>query len=84
MSSPHELSEYEANFYYAGISPGGGGPKLVYRTSTDVFQEPEGPKAYKRLMRLCCVDDDHALGKDRLWDRVAGQVSNYFNLAPIN
>ena len=69
-SDPHEPSRIEAHLYYAGLRPKGRGPKLVYRDSSDVYEEPSGPEEYKRLMRLVAVPDDHEFGKDRLWDRV--------------
>ncbi|KIO20956.1 hypothetical protein M407DRAFT_10635 [Tulasnella calospora MUT 4182] len=50
-STPYEVSKIEANLYYAGVRANGRGPKLVYRTSGDKFEEPSGPEAYKRLMR---------------------------------
>ncbi|TFY57033.1 hypothetical protein EVG20_g8701 [Dentipellis fragilis] len=50
------------------------GPKLVYRTSSDEFVELHGPEAYTRLMKLICIDEDHELGKDGLWDIVRDQT----------
>ncbi|KAF8884562.1 hypothetical protein CPB84DRAFT_1816945 [Gymnopilus junonius] len=61
-STPYEVPKIEANFYYAGVGPNGRGPKLIYRTSDDIFEEPSGPEAYRRLMRL--------FGQDGMWDRV--------------
>ncbi|KAH8991832.1 hypothetical protein EDB83DRAFT_2534913 [Lactarius deliciosus] len=72
--SPHEVPKGEANLYYAGLSPNGRGPKLIYRTSDDKFIEAEGPRAYKRLMRLCPVPEDHELGQDGRWDCIRDQV----------
>ncbi|KAH9180786.1 hypothetical protein EDB89DRAFT_2110805 [Lactarius sanguifluus] len=72
--SPHEVPKVEANLYYAGLSPNGRGPKLIYRTSNDIFIEAEGPRAYKRLMRLCPVPEDHELGQDGRWDCIRDQV----------
>lgn len=73
-TDPHEPSRIEAHLYYAGLRPKGRGPKLVYRDSSDVYEEPSGPKEYKRLMRLVAVPDDHEFGKDGLWDRVRDRV----------
>lgn len=43
-SSDHSVSKYEAYLYYHGLRGFGKlGPKLVYRTSTDVFPPPSGP-----------------------------------------
>ncbi|KAH7882679.1 hypothetical protein F5I97DRAFT_1816563 [Phlebopus sp. FC_14] len=74
MPSIHDIPKYETNNYYAGLSPNDKGPKLVLRTSTDVFEEPKGPEAYKRIMRLCHVDEDHELAKDGLWNRLRNEV----------
>jgi len=73
-TDPHEPSRIEAHLYYAGLRPKGRGPKLVYRDSSDVYEEPSGPEEYKRLMRLVAVPDDHEFGKDGLWDRVRDKV----------
>ena len=50
--SSYDVPKLEANLYYAGAGPKGSGPKLIYRTSEDVFEEPSGPEAYRRLMRV--------------------------------
>lgn len=76
-SDPHEPSRIEAYLYYAGLRPKGRGPKLVYRDSSDVYEEPSGPEEYKRLMRLVAVPDDHEFGKDGLWDRVRDKVRGF-------
>ncbi|KAF8873982.1 hypothetical protein CPB84DRAFT_1798064 [Gymnopilus junonius] len=73
-STPYEVPKIEANFYYAGVGPNGRGPKLIYRTSDDIFEEPSGPEAYRRLMRLVAVPDDHEFGQDGMWDRVRDKV----------
>ncbi|KAL1749250.1 hypothetical protein HDZ31DRAFT_71061 [Schizophyllum fasciatum] len=73
-SGPYEVSRLEANLYYAGIGTKGRGPKLIYRTSDDVFEEPTGPEAYKRLMRAVSVPESHELGQEGLWDRIRDQV----------
>lgn len=74
ITDPHEPSRIEGHLYYAGLRPKGRGPKLVYRDSSDVYEEPSGPEEYKRLMRLVAVPDDHEFGKDGLWDRVRDKV----------
>ena len=73
-ADPHEPSRIEAYLYYAGLRSRGRGPKLVYRDSSDVYEEPSGPEEYKRLMRLVAVPDNHEFGKDGLWDRVRDKV----------
>ena len=76
---PHEPSRFEQFFYYAGIrGPKTLGPKLIWRDSPDTFNEPTGPEAYKRLMRLVPVQDDHKFGdkvdEGILWDVVRSHV----------
>lgn len=76
-SSPHEVPKIEASLYYAGVGPKGRGPKLIYRTSEDKFEEPDGPEAYRRLMRVISVPDSHEFGENGLWDRVRNKVRGY-------
>ena len=45
VSTPYDVPKIEANLYYAGVGPKGCGPKLIYRTSDDKFEEPHGPEA---------------------------------------
>ncbi|CAE6530617.1 unnamed protein product [Rhizoctonia solani] len=73
-TDPHKPSRTEAHLYYAGLRSKGRGPKLVYRDSSDVYEEPSGPEEYKRLMRLVAVPDNHEFGKNGLWDRVRDKV----------
>ena len=73
-SSPHEVSKIESNLYYAGVGPKGRGPKLIYRTSKDKFEEPSGPEAYKRVMRLIGVPRTHDLGPNATWDMIRDQA----------
>ena len=78
--SPHEVPRVEGYLYYAGLGPNGRGPKLIYRTSDDKFVEPEGPRAYKRLMKLFPVPEDHELGQDGRWDRIRNQVRGHLGV----
>jgi hypothetical protein len=71
---PEVVPKIEAKLYYAGVGLMGRGPKLIYRTSDDIFEEPSGPEAYKRLMRIIAVPDDHEFGQNGMWDRVRDQV----------
>ena len=73
-STPYEVPKIEANFYYAGVGPKGRGPKLIYRTSDDKFEEPSGPEAYRRLMRVVAVPDSHEFGQNGMWDTVRDMV----------
>lgn len=71
-TSPYEVSEAEAEHYYDGIrgrkEPG---PKLIYRTSKDIFKIPsEGG----RTMRLLTVQKDDLPGADGKWPQLAAHV----------
>ncbi|KAL4256299.1 hypothetical protein AB1N83_013340 [Pleurotus pulmonarius] len=77
--APYEVSPAEARLYYAGIGPKGRGPKLIYRTSSDIFEEPSGPEAYRRLMKAIAVPNDHEFSNDRQWDRVRDKVVELLN-----
>ncbi|KAJ3714729.1 hypothetical protein C8R42DRAFT_682127 [Lentinula raphanica] len=72
--SAHEVPKLEANLYYAGVGPKERGPKLIYRTSEDVFEAPSGPEAYKRVMRIIAVPDTHEFGPKVSWDAIRDQV----------
>ncbi|KAI0262720.1 hypothetical protein BC834DRAFT_925125 [Gloeopeniophorella convolvens] len=78
-STPYEVPKIEANLYYAGVGPKGRVPKLIYRTSDDEFEEPSGPEAYKRLMRVVAVPDSHEFGQNGMWDAVRDQVVALLN-----
>ena len=71
---PYDVPKLEANLYYAGVGPKEKGPKLIYRTSKDVFEEPSGPEAYTRLMRVVAVPDTHDFGTNVTWDAIRDQV----------
>jgi hypothetical protein len=70
----HEVSKLEAYFYYAGIGPKGHWPRLVHRDSPDIFEEPTGPEAFVRHMRLANVPADHEFTKNKLWEKVRDWV----------
>ncbi|KAG9082178.1 hypothetical protein FS749_007058, partial [Ceratobasidium sp. UAMH 11750] len=73
-TSSHDVPKLEARLYYAGLSgPGGRGPKLIYRTSKDVFIPPDGPEAYRRLMKLVPVYEHHKLGENGLWVHIRSE-----------
>lgn len=73
-SIPYEVPKIEANLYYAGVGPKERGPRLIYRTSGDKFEEPSGHEAYKRLMRVIAVPDSHKFGQNVTWDTIRDQV----------
>lgn len=84
MSSADVISNYEATHYYAGVGPKGEGPVLIYRDSPDKFEEPSGPEAYTRLMRIVPVPDDHEFGQNGRWDRIRDHVRGFFFVKCIN
>ncbi|GBE88767.1 hypothetical protein SCP_1401720 [Sparassis crispa] len=74
-SSPYDVSKLEAHLYYFGIRGSRRwGPKLIFRTSKDVFTVPSGPEQDPRLMRLLPVYEHHKLGKDNLWATIRSKV----------
>ena len=74
QTDSHEVSKLEAFFYYAGIGPKGHWPRLICRDSADTFEEPTGPEAFVRLMRLLYVPDNHEFAKNGLWETVRDWV----------
>ena len=74
-SSRYDVSKLEAHLYYFGIrGPRRLGPKLIFRTSKDVFTAPSGPEQDPRLMRLRPVYEHHKLGEDDLWATIRSKV----------
>ncbi|KAG8905111.1 hypothetical protein FRB99_000675 [Tulasnella sp. 403] len=72
-SSPHDVPKLEAHLYYAGLSgPSARGPKLIFRK--DKFIPPDGPEAYRRLMKLRPVYEHHKLGENDLWETISSEV----------
>ncbi|KIO23305.1 hypothetical protein M407DRAFT_214897 [Tulasnella calospora MUT 4182] len=82
-STPYEVPKIEANLYYAGVGPKGRGPRLIYRTSDDKFEEPSGPEAYRRLMRVIAVPDSHEFGQNLTWDMIRDKVVELLNQRQI-
>jgi len=76
--APHEVSKIEARLYYAGVGPRGRGPKLIYRTSRDTFEEPSGPEAYTRLMRAIPVPESHQFAQEGSWDTIRDKVRGLY------
>ena len=78
-SSPYDVSKLEAHLYYFGIrGPRRWGPKLIFRTSKDVFTAPSGPEQDLRLTRLLPVYKHHKLGIDNLWATIRSKVHDLF------
>ncbi|KAH9945505.1 uncharacterized protein BXZ73DRAFT_96322 [Epithele typhae] len=68
-SSRHGVSKLEAYLYYQGIrGDRKHAPKLIYRTSTDIFSPPSGPSQDLRKMQLLTVHGYEELGQDNLWE----------------
>ncbi|EIW83357.1 hypothetical protein CONPUDRAFT_102106 [Coniophora puteana RWD-64-598 SS2] len=69
------VPKIEAHLYFHGLrgnrKPG---PKLVYRTSTDVFLSPSGPSQDLRLMQLLTVHEHAKLGQNKLWATVRDEA----------
>ncbi|CAE6450737.1 hypothetical protein ACGC1H_006560 [Rhizoctonia solani] len=67
-SSSHGVSKLEAYLYYHGLRGNRKlGPKLVYRTSTDIFLPPSGPSQDLRKIQLLTVHEHAKLGQNNLW-----------------
>ncbi len=62
------------NSYYSGISPRSHCPRLVYRDSDDVFEEPGGPDNRVREMKLVHVPETHEFAHNGLWEKVRDWV----------
>ena len=74
-SSPYDVPRLEAHLYYFGIrGPKRWGPKLIFRTSKDVFTAPSRPQQEPRLMKLRPVYEHHKLGKDGVWATIRSKV----------
>ncbi|CAE6430643.1 unnamed protein product [Rhizoctonia solani] len=70
-SSNHGVGKLEAYLYYYGLRGNRHpGPKLVYRTSTDIFSPPSGPSQDLRMMQMLTVHDHAQLSQD-LWAMTA-------------
>ncbi|KAI0091513.1 hypothetical protein BDY19DRAFT_983828 [Irpex rosettiformis] len=67
-SSEHGVEKFEAYLYYVGLRGNRKlGPKLIYRTSTDIFQPPYGQHRTARMMQLLTVHNHAKLSQDNLW-----------------
>ncbi|CAE6480993.1 unnamed protein product [Rhizoctonia solani] len=72
-STSHTVSKPEASHYYFGIRGLGHlGPKLIYRTSKDVFTPPSWE--FSRVMQLLPVYHHDKLGQDNLWATIRDEV----------
>ncbi|KAJ3774136.1 hypothetical protein FB446DRAFT_493393 [Lentinula raphanica] len=75
-SSAHAVPKLEAYLYYNGIRGKRKlGPKLIYRSSTDVFPLPSGPFQEVRPMQLLTVHEHVKLSKNNLWSKIRDQTA---------
>jgi len=73
--SPHEVPNIEKHLYYFGLRGNRHlGPKLIFRTSTDVFTPSPGPEHDPRVMQLLGIYDHNKLGQDKLWATIREEV----------
>ena len=74
-SSCYDVPKLEAHLYYFGIrGPRRRGPKLIFRTSKDVFTAPSGPEQNPRLMRLLPVYEHQKLCENNVWATIRSNV----------
>jgi hypothetical protein len=73
--SSHIVPKLKVNLYYFGIrGHRHRGPKLIYRTSKDVFTLPFGPEQDPRIMQLLPIYYHDKLGQDKLWATICDEV----------
>ncbi|KAM5542184.1 hypothetical protein V8D89_004057 [Ganoderma adspersum] len=73
--SRYDVPELEACFYYFGIRGSRRrGPKLIFRTSKDVFTAPSDPLQEPRLVQLLPVYEHDKLDKNDLWAAIRSKV----------
>ncbi|KAJ1306713.1 hypothetical protein OPQ81_007703 [Rhizoctonia solani] len=74
-STCHVIPNLEAHLYYFGIcGHRHGGPKLIFRSSKDVFTLTLGPEQYPRMMQLLPVYHHNKLAQDNLWQTIRSEV----------
>lgn len=79
-SSEHGVHKSESYLYYYGLRGNRKlGPKLIYRTSTDVFSPPSVPWQDVRMMQLLTVHNHAKLGQENLWATIRDEVRDLFD-----
>ena len=74
--SHHGVSKLEAYLYFHGLRGNRKfGPKLIWRSSTDVFSPPSGPSQDVRTMQLLTVHEHGRLRK--LWPKIRNEVRDF-------
>lgn len=78
-SSAHGVPKLEAYLYFYGLRGNRKlGPKLIWRSSTDVFTPPSGPSQDVRAMQLLTVHEHVKLGKEKdLWPKIRKEVRDF-------
>jgi hypothetical protein len=77
-SSNHGVPKLEAYLYFHGIrGKRKAGPKLIWRSSTDVFSPPTGPSQDIRATQLLTVHEHAILGKDKMWKMIREEVRDF-------
>ncbi|KAJ7200234.1 hypothetical protein B0H12DRAFT_1244484 [Mycena haematopus] len=68
VESSYQVPKLEQDLYYFGLRGNRHpGPKLVFRTSTDIFTPPIGPEHDPRLIQLLPCYEHKTLGQNNLW-----------------
>ncbi|KAH9065156.1 hypothetical protein EDB83DRAFT_2315211 [Lactarius deliciosus] len=76
-SSSHVVFKPKAYLYYFGIcGPRHQGPKLIYRTSKDVFGLPSRPEQDPCIMQPHLVYHHDKLGQDNLWATIRNELTS--------
>lgn len=76
-TSPYDVSNMEAYLYYFGLRGlKRRGPKLIFRTSKDIFKMPSGPEQDVRTMQLLPVYERHheKICKEHIWNAIRSKV----------
>ena len=78
-SSDHGVPKLEAYLYFHGLRGNRKlGPKLIWRSSTDVFSPPTGPSQDIRAIQLLTVHEHAILGKDKMmWKLILEEVRDF-------
>lgn len=74
LPGPYDVPKLEAKYYYAGLCRNGSGPKLIYRTSSDVF---DIGGAYKRRVNLVTVPGNFDFGPKATWEMIRNKVRRF-------
>ncbi|KAI0695251.1 hypothetical protein BC835DRAFT_1519984 [Cytidiella melzeri] len=74
VKSSHEVPKFEKYLYHFGLrGDRHPGPKLVYRTSTDIWPLLTSPREIPRMMQLHTVHEHSQLSED-LWDHIRDEI----------